>query len=226
MRKLRIALLLSASLLGSGTAFAAANAAREQNYSGTVKHFILTPVGSINGMVLDNGTEILFPPFVSTQIAYAVKLGDTVNVKGVSMASGHVVRAMSVADAASGQTVAIPEVGRWGKHHRRPMVEKLSAEGVVGQVLYGRRGNATGLLLTDGTVLRAPPRDFASTPLEDLAKPGAKVTASGFGTANAMGRIVMVREIGADAAHMTKIALPDWHHRHHSGPGLARPPAQ
>src|SRR5712672_2979086 len=54
---------------------------------GRVQQFTLTPRGDIDGLILTDGTEVKTPPHLSTQIAYAIKPGDTVTIHGLHAAA-------------------------------------------------------------------------------------------------------------------------------------------
>jgi hypothetical protein len=43
---------------------------------GTVSRYTLTPRGDVDGLILADGTEVHFPPHLSTQLVYAIKPGD------------------------------------------------------------------------------------------------------------------------------------------------------
>src|SRR5205807_9560779 len=49
---------------------------------GTVQRFMLTPIGELDGVILADGTEVHLPPHLTTQLAGAVRVGDTVTVQG------------------------------------------------------------------------------------------------------------------------------------------------
>ena len=49
---------------------------------GTVKAFTMTPVGDLEGMILTDGTEVHVPPHLSSQLAAAVRPGESVRVLG------------------------------------------------------------------------------------------------------------------------------------------------
>src|SRR6266566_10897 len=50
---------------------------------GTVKQYTLTPRGDVDGLILNDGTEITLPPHLTAQIVFAVKPGDAVSVRGL-----------------------------------------------------------------------------------------------------------------------------------------------
>ncbi len=224
----RLKLLLAAGVATTMLATGAASAATRGNraalkdlptYSGTVAHFTITPRGAIDGMILSNGTEVLFPPYLSTEIAYAVKQGDQVTVRGLKAAGEPVIRGVTINDATTHQRVVDngpPAV--FGPHHH-DRATRMMADGKVAQVLYDPGGRRNGLLLENGTVLHLPPPEFGNQKIAALLKPGATVAAVGAGTANALGKVVMVRAIGPSFDALTRIAPPHRPHRfQHRGP--------
>ena len=54
---------------------------------GTVSRYTLTPRGDVDGLILSDGTEVHFPPHLSTQLVYAVKPGDAATVRGLKALS-------------------------------------------------------------------------------------------------------------------------------------------
>jgi hypothetical protein len=236
----------AAALLGTGFANAATTAATTTtadalpSYTGTVKHFTITPRGSIDGVILDNGTDVMFPPYLSTQIAYAVKLGDSVTVHGLKAANEPVVQGVAITDGAQTVTDNGPPAA-FGRHHHNGTPTRMMVQGKVAQYLYGPRGEKNGVLLDDGTALHMPPPAIAKASIASMLKPGDSIAAVGAGTTNALGSVMMVQEIGADFKDLTRIATPrpphhpgkgphGWHHGHDMmhgpmhGPGTPPPP--
>jgi hypothetical protein len=72
---------------------------------GQVQQFTLTSRGDIDGLILTDGTEVKTPPHLSTQMAFAVKPGDTVTIHGLHAAALPLVQAVSITNDATGRTV-------------------------------------------------------------------------------------------------------------------------
>jgi hypothetical protein len=72
---------------------------------GQVQQFTLTPRGDIDGLILSDGTEVKTPPHLSTQLAYSVKPGNTVTIRGPHTAARPLVQAVSMINEATGPTV-------------------------------------------------------------------------------------------------------------------------
>jgi hypothetical protein len=75
------------------------------NTSSSCRRFTLTPRGDIDGFIFAAGGEVKTPPHLSTEIAYAIRIGDSVTVHGLKAAALPLIKAASVTDAASGTTV-------------------------------------------------------------------------------------------------------------------------
>src|SRR6202795_415013 len=72
---------------------------------GTVKQYTLTPRGDVDGLILNDGTEIKLPPHLTAQIVYAVRPGDAVSVRGLRARALPLVEAASVTNSATGASV-------------------------------------------------------------------------------------------------------------------------
>src|SRR5437016_3434080 len=123
---------------------------------GTVQRFTLTPIGELDGVILTNGTEVHLPPHLTTQLATAVRVGDTVTVRGYRSPSVPLVAAVSITDTNTGQTVV--DNGPPPPGFRPPPppgmpapgAQQASVQGKVQRPLYGPAGDLNGALLEDG----------------------------------------------------------------------------
>jgi hypothetical protein len=225
--KLKTALLASAlmALAAGDVAYAQLSAtydpAQLPEVKGKVAQYLPTPRGDVDGLLLDDGTEVQVGPFASTQLVFAVKPGDSVTIHGLKARALPMVAAASVTNDATGVTVvSLPP-----HMHEPPQVD---IQGTVKATLHDPRGMANGVLLADATVVRLPPREAEK--LGDMLAAGKTVVVHGFGYAGPLGKAVAAREIGPDAAHLTRIAAPrpGWgmfghehgpHHWGHDGDG-------
>ncbi len=174
--------------------------------SGKVASYTVTPRGDVDGFLLADGVEVHVPPFDSTALVYAVRPGDAVTVHGLRTRNGAMVAAMSVTNDATHATVNV-EPPRWGHHW---FGQKLHATGSIKEPLHDPRGIVNGVLLSDGTQVRMPPRDAAH--MAALLAVGKTITVQGVGYQGPLGRMIAARAIGPDAQHMTRIEPP--HPRH------------
>ena len=199
-------------------------------YKGTVQQFTLTPRGDIDGIIMTDGTEVKVPPHLSTQIAYIVKPGDAVTVRGLRAASLPLIAAASITNDASGSAVVDtgpgdrlrgvgrpplpPVAGRdappppplvAGRDAPPPAAPNLTAvQGRVKMVLHGPQGEVNGALLEDRTVLRLPPHEAGR--FTSLLAAGQTVAVRGDISTTALGTVLEVRAIGASPDQLSDIA--------------------
>jgi len=174
---------------------------------GKVAQYSLTPRGEVDGLILADGTEVHLPPFLSTQLVYAVKPGDAVTIHGLKAKDLPMIAARSVTNDASGATVVMTMPAG-----RDRGGAALAAEGKVVSVMHTPRGEANGVLLADGTIVRMPPGEVRR--LGDALAPGKSIAVRGDGYAGPLGRVIVARQLGADAASLKDVAGPRWGERH------------
>lgn len=223
-------ILLAATLLAAGVGAAVAQNAATYDPSqlpaiqGKVAEYSLTPHGDVDGLILDDGTEVHLPPHLGTQLVYAVKPGDEVTVRGLKARAIAMVQAMSVKNDATGNTVT--DNGAGGPPGPRDAQQALSATGRIKAQLHGPRGDLNGALLEDGTIIRLPPPEAER--LASTLTVGTSLTVQGNGIEGPLGRVIEARSIGPDMAHLTQVALPPPPPGHRpsppGGPGAPPPP--
>ncbi len=168
---------------------------------GKVAQYSLTPRGEVDGLILADGTEVHVPPFVSTQLVFAVKPGDAVTIHGVKAKDLPMMMARSVANDATGATVLVTMPHRGGEG-----AAALEAEGRITSVLHTPRGEANGVRLDDGTLVRMPPSEAKR--LGETLAPGKSIAVRGEGYAGPLGRVIAARQLGADKASLGDVAGP------------------
>jgi hypothetical protein len=191
---------------------------------GQVQQFTLTPRGDIDGLILTDGTEVKTPPHLSTQIAYAIRPGDTVTIHGLHAAVLPLARAVSIADDATGRTVidnGPPGPGRAPAAPPPPVATATSAGGPlpgltevqsrVRMALHGPQGDVNGALLDDGTILRLPPPEGYR--FSGLLQPGQMIVAEGTELVTAMGKVMDAQQIGASREQLSLVETPPGHGR-------------
>ncbi len=162
---------------------------------GKVAQYTLTPWGDVDGLILDDGTEIQLPPHMSTGLVYAVRPGDSVSIRGLKARATAMVVAASITNTATGATISSQ-----AEHTAQDVT------GVVKATLHTPRGDAGGVLLQDGTVVRLPPPEFSK--LADILAVGKTITVRGEGTTTPLGHVIAAREIGATPDKLTKVGRP------------------
>lgn len=76
--------------------------------SGSVQQYLLTTHGEVEGLLLTDGTVVRFPPHLGAALASTVRPGDAVTVVGflvAATAQGQAVKALTITNTATGQTV-------------------------------------------------------------------------------------------------------------------------
>ena len=165
---------------------------------GRVSRLLINPYGEVDGLMVGERTVVKFPPHLSQTLQNAVKPGQPVRVFGQGEAAG-VIKADAIVNLASGQTVidrppAFDANPPLPPHLRAAQLRQLSVRGKIAMVLTGPRGEANGVILDDGSIVRFAP-DSLRTPLE----PGAPFAANGLGTRNSMGTAIEAIDAGASA---------------------------
>jgi hypothetical protein len=217
-------------LAGGGTAAAFAQGlgntydpAQMPAFHGKVTQYDLNPRGDVDGLILDDGSEVHFPPHLGTEVVAAVRPGEAVTIHGLKARALPLIQAMSVTGDVSGKTVVDngpPGPGRRGPPHgfmgpHGPMGKPdLQAQGPVKMQLHGPRGELNGVLLADGTMVHVPPPE--ADRLSAMLAVGQTVIAKGEGVENSLGRSIAAESIGPSADKMVQIAHG---HHHPDGPG-------
>jgi hypothetical protein len=212
--------LLGATMLTAGIAGAAlgqvAPAYDPQQLpmlQGKVAEYSLTPRGDVDGLILDDGTEIHLAPHLGAQLVFAIKPGDRVTVHGLRARAIAMVQAMSVTNDATGATVT--DNGPGGP--AAPGGQPLSAQGHIKAQLHGPRGDLNGVLLEDGTIVRLPP-DEAERLAARLAV-GQPLYVEGDGVASPLGKVIAAQQIGPSQSQLAQVQGPP-----PRGPGRREPP--
>lgn len=169
---------------------------------GTVKQFLLTPRGDVDGLMLNDGTEVTVPPHLTAQLVYAVRPGDAITVHGLKALALPLVQGASITNDATGATVTDEGPPR----ERQRSTAEQTISGQITATLRGPRGEINGALLADGTVLRLPPPEAAR--LGELLQSGRTVSVRGFPVHNVLGTVIDVIAIGNTPDRLSEIAAP------------------
>jgi hypothetical protein len=198
--------LLMATILGTGAAVYAQPGSlwdRSQlpETKGTVKQYTLTPRGDVDGLILNDGTEIKLPPHLTGQIVFAVRPGDAVTVRGLRA------RAMPLVDAASVQNDASGAVVTDNGPPAGPvrMANETTVSGRIVTALHGKRGEVNGAVLDNGTTLRLPPPEAER--MQALLQQGQTVSVRGASLVTALGTVIDVTAIGTSPENLTELSV-------------------
>ncbi len=189
-----------------------------QNVSGRVQQWLINPNGEADGFLLSDGTQVNFPPHLSARAMQTIKPGDTVQISGTRTAANGSVRAQRMTVNGSGREIVEqgPDANAAPPTPRDPAaLVAINASGVVSRVLYTDRGDANGVILDSGAIVRFPPRALATGGMtSQLLRPGASIVARGWGTRGAQGTALEATAIGESADKMNDLfagpgATPD-----------------
>jgi hypothetical protein len=169
---------------------------------GTFERFLLNPHGDADGMIFADGTEVHFPPHMGRDVAAAIggRNGARVNVRGVKPRNSDLIAAVAIDVQGAGRVIdnGPPEKHKKPHEHgrkadRRPM----EAAGTIRRVLHGPKGEARGVLLDDGMIVRIAPHEAKDK--SALLSPGASFAARGDGIVCDLGTVIEARAIGKRA---------------------------
>jgi hypothetical protein len=219
MSRLTTMLFAGSALAGAGLIGAAGFAAAQMGsafdpaqlptVTGKVAQYLPTPRGDVDGILLDDGTQVHLAPRLSTQLVFAVHPGDSVTIHGLKARAEPLVDAASITNDATKLTVIYD--GPHGLRDEAP----IEVSGHVKAPLYGFRGEVNGVLLDNGAVIHMPPPE--ATRMAAQLAVGQAIVARGDGFSGPLGQSIGAHEIGPDAAHLTAVAgpRPDWEHWMH-----------
>jgi hypothetical protein len=162
---------------------------------GKVKQFLLNPHGDADGLILEDGMEVHFPPHMGADVLNAVSPGDKVTIRGAKPRGADLIAAVAI-DTASGGRIDDngppdddPKHGA-AKGKLRPMAH----DGAVSRALHGPKGETRGALLEDGVIVRFP--KHAAEPFAELIVPGARLAVRGHGVKTDAGTVIEAEEMG------------------------------
>jgi hypothetical protein len=184
---------------------------------GEVQQFTLTGRGDIDGFILRDGTEVKTPPELSTQLAFVLKPGSHVTIHGLRAAALPLVRAVSVTDESTHQTVTDsdlsaplnpppPREGPPGPPETPEQAALAEQSGRVRMALHGPQGEVNGVLLESGALWRFPPAQAAQ--LGSLLQPRQSLVAEGTVLTSTLGTVVEVEEIGTSRDRLVAVGPP------------------
>lgn len=178
---------------------------------GIVVQYLMNHFGEVDGLLLNDGTQVHFPPHMAKGLVGTVKPDDSVSIQGYRSFDGPVVRAYTITNSQTGLSVSEREPGLLDRPIIPPSVRDLSlverhVEGFVRVLLYGPRGEVNGAVLEDRSIVRVPPH--AAYQVASLLQAGQAISAVGYGTENEYGRVIEATAIGSPGKPMTLISEP------------------
>ena len=189
--------------------------------SGAVHAYTLVPGGLVDGLLLENGMQVLTAPPLSEQVTRAVKPGDQITAYGMKAKTAPVLLALAIVNEKSRQPVILGDIpllltlGGALPHHveaqggdaQPPLGAPVTLTGSVRLPIYGPQGGVVGALLQDGTIVRVPIKEAARVEL--LLKPGSRVFITGADSRGPLGRLVVAQKIGSSEQNLITLAAWD-----------------
>jgi hypothetical protein len=169
---------------------------------GTVLNYLLNPRGEVDGLLLEDGIFIKFPPHLGRELAQVAKPNDEVvaigPLEGPKLLRGHVI-VNPKTDTALRDIKPIPP-------ERANFVDPLRPLRAEGKIKYPKRnahGEIDGAILEDGTILQFPPQpDEAFVEQLESDQP---LCAVGFGTSNEYGTSIATAMLGSSKESLRPI---------------------
>ena len=143
---------------------------------GVVKSFHENPKGDVDGLTLEDGTEVRFPPHLGKKITEMLAKGDEAQVVGRKhtgpKGDAHV-RADTIKNVKSGDMLDVKK----SPPHKPGDEEAITVHGVVKSFHENPKGDADGLTLADGMEVRFPPH--VGKKITDIVAKGDEVEVNG-----------------------------------------------
>jgi len=179
----------------SATTLPIQNGGVAPSVAGVVKQYLLTSVGDVEGIELQDGTDVRFPPHLGPALAAIVKAGDQVNVVefvGPQSSYGRAIKALTITNTGTNQSVVDqpptePPPPPW--MHAASM-KTMTVNGTLDHYILNDRGDIDGLILSNGEEVKFPPHIGMAVAMALAPQPSAAIQANGYGATNAFGTVV------------------------------------
>lgn len=154
--------------------------------AGRVSQMLINSNGDVDGFLLEDGTQVQFPPHLSATFVQSVGVGADVSVQGIRAYNVPVFHASLITNRATNASIVDqPPDPSIPPPSPRPLTA-LQASGSVSKLLYTDRGDLNGVLLADSTIVHFPPH--IGMQMQTSLRTGDSLSASGYGTQNRFGR--------------------------------------
>jgi len=177
--------------------------------SGTVQRYLMNEFGDVDGILADNDDAIRFPPHMSQDLVAALKPGDRFVAQGRRLPGGGF-QAYSLGKEGSKPLVesrpTATDTARPRPDVRVGALVAMTVDGAIVAILRGPDGDADGIVLEDGTIVKLPPHSRFVAP--DGLRLGATVHAAGYGTRNRYGQSLRAEQFAFDGQPLTSLQPP------------------
>jgi hypothetical protein len=208
------------AMLPGGPALAQApDAARTETVTGRIAHWLPNPNGDVDGLLLEDGTQVSFAPTLFAGVRENAQLHDEVQVRGSRGAALAALRALEIRNVRSGRSIGSEPRAepRQPPPGREPSaITAMNATGRISALLHTGRGDLNGVMLDDGLVVRFPPHAVSS--LASAPRLGGSFYARGYGTRGSFGNAFEATRLGSSEDSAQDIFAPP------GGPAPRPPP--
>ncbi|HYF06508.1 MAG TPA: hypothetical protein VD970_02725 [Acetobacteraceae bacterium] len=171
-------------------------------FTGTVERYLPAPAGGFDSLLLREGVQVLFPAEIGETLRQAVPQGRPIFVWGIRARSAPVITMLAWAPTAEEEPRFVERPSWWAGTVTRGQT-RISVQGTVRHTLHNSRGDVTGAMLDDGTVVRLPAEVAAAR--HELLRPGARLAATGWGVEGEGARALSAETIGDSPQNMTPV---------------------
>jgi hypothetical protein len=160
-----------------------------RTFSGEVENYLLSPLGYVQGLILNNGLQVNFPPHLGMSVAKTVKVGDRITITGHAgnrYPLGQMVMADSITNSQTGRTIEHEPPESPPMRLSNSNYNNISVQGRAKTWIIGQEGEIHGVILSDGTQVWVPAS--IGSKISNLAKQDVTVQAEGTGIRNNYGQ--------------------------------------
>lgn len=168
---------------------------------GNVKQYLPTPYGNLGGLLLNDGTQVMFSTMFGEAAKTFVRPGQDITIRGLKAHHLPLLQAFLIENQ-RGQKIQedSPEAGFSPVPITGP---DLFVQGQIGQLLHNLQGQVMGVVLKDGTVIYIRPSDISKLGFD--LKPEISLFVRGMGSVTSMGRALQARLIGQKENQMIEL---------------------
>jgi hypothetical protein len=179
---------------------------------GVVERYLIDPRGEVEGLLLTDGSQMHVTSRIAHDLVKAIRPGDHVRVYGIRKKGKAVVQPESIVNVTAGISFSIPLRLDLPlpPHEEYLTMTPMRAEGSIQILLYGRKGEVHGMVLSDGTQVRLP-LDVGDEFRRSL-RVGESVKVEGYGNENQYGRSMEALAMSARGSTLTPLDATTRHH--------------
>lgn len=126
---------------------------------GIIRQYVIDPRGEVQGLLLRDGTYIIFTSRVQREVIATMKPGASIRVEGRRYKEFPLVEPDTIVNVGTGASLQIPAHGEGPIPPPKESlsVHEMRVDGSIDQLLYDRSGKVAGFVFHDGTEVWLPP---------------------------------------------------------------------